>query len=181
MITWLPGYFIKTQPHWDVLKSGMYASIPWMFATVSDLIVGGFLVDYLINKGHEPTKVRRSMIVIGLAMGLFIVGVAFTGNPNVALVWLSISLSGLAFFAPIGWSLPALIAPKGSVGTVGGIMNFTNNVMAFVAPTYAGWVVEQTGSFASVFVTAAAILLIGILCYVILLGRIEPIPEPSAR
>jgi len=44
----------------------------------------------------------------------------------------------------VGWSIPSLIAPKGSVGTIGGVMNFVNNLI-----------------------------------YVVVLGRIEPIPDPS--
>jgi hypothetical protein len=40
--------------------------------------------------------------------------------------------------------------------------------------------VSATHSFASAFVTATAILLLGITGYTLLLGRIEPISEPTA-
>ena len=58
--------------------------------------------------------------------------------------------------------------------------NFLNNVMAIAAPIVTGFIAGGTGSFALGFVVAAIVLVIGILCYVFLLGRIEPIPEPAA-
>jgi dipeptide/tripeptide permease len=58
-------------------------------------------------------------------------------------------------------------------------MNFANNVMSIAAPIVAGYVVTATGSFTNVFLIAAAVLVIGILSYVLVLGRIEPIPDPA--
>jgi MFS transporter, ACS family, D-galactonate transporter len=110
---------------------------------------------------------------------LSIFGATTTHDPNVAIVYITIALAGLAVSAPIGWSIPALIAPRGAVGTVGSIMNFANNIMSIVAPIVAGYVVAATGSFTNVFFIAAAVLVVGILSYVFLLGRIEPIPEPA--
>jgi MFS family permease len=124
--------------------------------------------------------VRKVLITIGMVLGLAVIGAAFTTNPNVAIVWISIALGGLAFAAPIGWSIPGLIAPKGTVGSVGSIMNFFNNVAGIIAPIVAGFVLDRTGSFAINFLIAGVILLIGILCYVFLLGRIEQIQAPAA-
>ena len=50
-------------------------------------------------------------------------------------------------------------------------------IMAFVAPMVAGHIVASSGSFTTVFYTAAAALIAGVLSYVFLLGRIEPIAE----
>jgi sugar phosphate permease len=176
-LTWLPSYLIKTQ-HWDVLKSGLYTAIPWGVATITDLVIGGWLVDYLIARGFEQTKVRKTLIVLGMILGLAIVGATTTKDPAIAIIYISVALGGLAFSAPIGWSIPALIAPKGSVGTVGSIMNFFNNVMGIAAPIVTGYIVGETQSFTNAFLTAAAVLLVGIFAYVVILGKIEPIPEP---
>ncbi len=37
-LTWLPGYLVQSM-HMDILKSASFVAIPWMFATVSDLLV----------------------------------------------------------------------------------------------------------------------------------------------
>jgi MFS family permease len=80
----------------------------------------------------------------------------------------------------VGWSLPSLIAPKGGVGTVGGLMNFGNNLMGAAAPIATGFIVGATGSFGNAFLLAGVILVVGILSFVFLLGRIETIPEPKS-
>jgi sugar phosphate permease len=177
LLTWLPGYLVRTY-HMDIIKSGAYAMVPWIVAAIADLIVGGWLVDYLIKRGNEPTRVRKTIIVIGMLMGLTIIGATTTTNPTVAIFWITIALTGLACTAPIGWSIPSLIAPKGSVGSIGGIMNFFNNLMGILAPIVTGYIVAGTNSFTNAFIAAAVVLLIGIASYVWVLGRIEPIPDP---
>ncbi len=178
LLTWLPGYLVKTY-HMDIIKSGLYSMVPWLVAGAADLLVGGWLVDYLIGRGMDSNRVRKTIIVIGMLMGLTIIGAVTTHDPNVAVFWITVALTGLAATAPIGWSIPSLIAPKGSVGSVGGIMNFFNNVMGILAPIVTGYIVAGTSSFSNAFITAAVVLLVGIISYVWVLGRIEPIPEPT--
>jgi ACS family D-galactonate transporter-like MFS transporter len=91
---------------------------------------------------------------------------------------LTISLAGLAFAAPIAWSIPSLIAPKGTVGSVGGIMNFLGNFAGIVAPIVAGIVADRVG-FATNFLVTGGILLAGLFCFLILLGKIEQIQVPD--
>jgi MFS transporter, ACS family, D-galactonate transporter len=136
-------------------------------------------VDYLIARGYEANRVRKTLLVIGMLFGLCVIGAAFTNSANIAIIWISLGLGGLAFAAPIGSSIVALIAPEGSVGTVGGIVNFVNNLLGIAAPIVTGFIVGATGSFAAGFVVAAIVLGVGILCYIFLLGRIEQIPGPD--
>ena len=178
LLTWLPSYLVKTYQMGGI-KTGAYAMIPWIVAGIADLIVGGWLVDSLIRRGFDANRVRKTIIVIGMTMGLTIVFATMTRDVNVAVFWLTVALTGLACTAPIGWSIPALIAPKGSVGTIGGIMNFFNNCMGIAAPIVTGYIVAGTASFTNAFITAAVVLLIGIISYIWILGRIEPIPEPA--
>ncbi|KEO82788.1 MFS transporter [Tumebacillus flagellatus] len=175
-LTWLPGY-LQNQMHMTVLKSATYTAIPWLIATITDFFIGGFLVDKLVNRGFDQSKVRKTLFIIGLLLGLAVGGAAFTDNPNVAIIYISIALGGLAFAAPIGWSIPALIAPKGTVGMVGSIMNLVNNVMGILAPVITGYL-AVSGSFASGFKVAAVVLVIGIVAFGLLMGPIEKIRSP---
>jgi MFS transporter, ACS family, D-galactonate transporter len=177
-LTWLPGYLVQTL-HMSILKSAGYATIPWIFASLSDLLVGGFLVDYLIARGHDETRVRKTVLVGGMLLGLAVFGAVGTTNPFWAITWITIALTGLAAAAPVGSSIVSLIAPRGGTGTIGGIVNFTNNLMGVAAPVVTGFIVGLTHSFAGAFLVAGVVLLVGIFFYVVILGRIEPIPEPQ--
>jgi MFS family permease len=177
-LSWIPGY-LQTALHMTVLKSGFYTIVPWVVATITDIVIGGWLVDALIRRGYDATRVRKTLFTAGLILGIAVIGAAFTTNANIAILWISIALGGLAFAAPIGWSIPGLIAPKGTVGTVGSIMNFFNNLAGIVAPIAAGFIFQSTGSFAANFLVAGAILVLGIICFLLLLGRIEQIQKPE--
>jgi sugar phosphate permease len=178
LITWLPSY-LKSTFHESLIGSAGFAAIPWAVATVTDIAIGGFLVDYLIQKGYDSNRVRKTILIAGMVLGLAIVGAAFTKDIHVAIIWVSIALGGVAFSAPVGWSIPGLISPKGSVGTIGGIMNCFNNLANAAAPIATGIIVQQTGSFQLALSTAGIVLAIGIVSYWFVLGKIEPIPDPA--
>jgi len=179
-LTWLPSYLVQAM-HMSILTSAEYTAIPWLVATCADLLVGGWLIDRLVGSGRDESRVRKTVLIAGMVLGLAVFGATQTTDPAWAITWISIALGGLAAAAPVGWSLPSLIAPKGGVGTVGGIMNFVNNLMGAAAPIVTGIIVGSTSSFTNAFVVAGVILLIGIGAFVFLLGRIEPVPEPLQR
>lgn len=177
LLTWLPSY-LSAALHVNLLHSVLYSSVPWLFATFTDLLIGGWLVNVLIRRGRDASRTRQIILVGGTAFGLGILGAAHAHTPVTALFWISISIGGLSAAAPVGWSIPSLIAPEGSVGTLGGILNFGNQLSAIAAPIVTGYVVAATHSFAGAFIVATAFLLLGIAGYIFWLGRIEPIAEP---
>lgn len=177
-LTWLPSYLVHSM-HMGILKSAGYATIPWIFATLSDLFIGGFLVDYLIARGMEESRARKIIVVGGMLLGLAVFGAVFTTSPVWALVWITVALTGLAASAPVGSSCVSLIAPRGGTATIGGIVNFCNNLTGIAAPIITGLVVGATHSFVGAFFIAGVVLVVGIFFYTVVLGRIEPIPEPA--
>ena len=58
-------------------------------------------------------------------------------------------------------------------------MNLFGNLSSAAAPVATGLIVARTGSFSTAIVTAAVILIVGVLAYVFVLGRIEKIAEPN--
>ncbi len=176
LLNWLPTY-LSIAHHMDLLHSVFYTSAPWLFATITDVFVGGWLVDTLIRRGWDANRVRQSVLIIGTAFGLGIFGAARPSSAAAALCWISLALGGLAAAAPVAWTVPSLIAPREGVGTLASIANLSSQLAGISAPIITGYIVAATHSFAAAFVAAAAILLLGISGYVFLLGRIERIAE----
>jgi ACS family D-galactonate transporter-like MFS transporter len=175
-LTWLPSY-LSVAHHVDLLRSVLYTSIPWLFATLTEVVLGGWLVDSLIQRGWNAVRVRQVALIGGTCLGLGILGAAKAQSPEAAVFWISVSLGGLSAASPVGWSIPALIAPRESVGTLGGILNFCNQLSGIAAPIATGYIVQATHSFSWAFTAAAAFLLVGIAGYVFLLRNMEPIPD----
>ena len=127
LLTWLPSY-ISMVLHVDLLHSVLYTSIPWLFATLMDIAVGGWLVNALIQSGYDASRVRRIILIGGTLCGLGILGAANPHSVHQALIWISISIGGLAAAAPVGWSIPSLITHRNNVGKVSGIVNCSNQL-----------------------------------------------------
>jgi MFS transporter, ACS family, D-galactonate transporter len=172
LLAWLPSYLTLALGI-DPYHSFLYTSLPWLVATFCDLAIGGWLVDALIRHGFEASRVRQAVLIGGTTFGLGILGAANAHSAPQALVWISISIGGLSAAAPVGWSVPGLIASRNNVGRVGGIMNFSNQVSGIAASTITGYLfaAHQVGW---VFGIAGIYLTVGIGAYIFLLGRIEP-------
>ena len=180
LLTWLPSY-LSFALHIDLIHSFLYTSVPWLFATFTDLALGGWFVDFLIQRGSNSSLVRRIVLIGGTTCGLGILGAAHAHTPAQALIWISISIGGLSAASPVGWSIPSLIATGNNVGKVGGIMNFSNQVSGIAAPIITGYIVSAQHSYTWVFGASAIYLVIGIAAYIFLLGRIEPLKHaPSS-
>ena len=178
LLTWLPSYLSMARGI-DFLHSALYTSLPWLVATVADILVGGWLVDKLVQSGLEPSRVRRTILIAGTSLGMGMLGAMYAQSTAGAVAWISVAIGGLSAAAPVCWSVPSLIAPRESVGTLGGIMNFGSQLSAIAAPIVTGYVVEFTHSFHWAFALAAGLLALGVAGYIFLLGRIESIPEPA--
>jgi MFS transporter, ACS family, D-galactonate transporter len=177
LLTWLPSY-LSGALHIDLLHSFLYTSVPWVVATVTDLFIGGWLVDFLICRGFNSSLVRRIVLIGGTAFGLGILGAVHAQSAAQALLWISVSIGGLSAAAPVGWTVPSLIARRDDVGKVAGIMNFSNQVSGIAAPIDTGYLVTAFHTYAWAFGISAIYLVIGIAAYLFLLGKIELMSAP---
>jgi len=177
LVFWLPT-FLSSAMHTTAVRAALYSSVPWLFATACELLIGGVMVDKLIEHGRQADRVRRLVLIIGTSLGLALLGATTTSRLPLALSWITLAIGGLSAASAIGWSIPSLIAPKESVGTLGGILNTCNQISAFSAGIVTGFILRHH-SFVPAMAVAAVYLTIGILGYIFLLGKIQPLPEPG--
>ena len=177
LLTWLPGYLEK-QFHLRLLTGGFYAMIPWLVAVIAQFLVSSLVMDRIIARTGDQTRARRVVLVLSMSLSLAVVGAAYAPTVASAVAFLSIGAAGLAVSVPAGASIVGLIAPEGYSGSLGGIVNFVANGFGIAAPVVTGMVVDATGSFAGAFLLTGVVLLGGIVCYTVVLGRIERMGEP---
>lgn len=177
LLTWLPGY-MQTSMNQSVLQSGIYAAVPALAMFVSELTIGGWWVDRVIGRGANPDRIRKGVLVAGMIVALFTVGAAFSNSPLVAITWIAIGSAGIALVYVTSNSLPALIAPEGSAGSLAAIVNCVNLLAGVAAPIVTGFIVDATGHFVYAFIIGGIALIGGLASYLLLMGRIEPIPAP---
>jgi len=76
------------------------------------------------------------------------------------------------------WSLPADVAPTdGQVASIGGIQNFASNLAGVLGATTTGALIAFTGgSYVAALVLSGGLALLGAFSYLVIVGRIEPLP-----
>lgn len=179
LITWLPTYLAQSKGV-SLQQSFLYTGAPWLVAAACGFLIGGVLVDALIRRGYNASAVRRVVLITGTVCGLGILGAAYAHTVSAALLWITLSIGGLSAASPVIWSLPSFLVPNTSTGKVGGIVNFSNQLSAIAAPIVTGYTVGATHHYTLAFAIPAVYIALGILAYVILLGRIEPIDVREA-
>lgn len=175
LLLWLPTFF-KQQFKLDLLSTSLLIAIPWFVSAIAGITAGGFLVDYLIKRGMERSKVYRRIITIGMLLGLAFLGSLLTENPALSMIFITIGLAGISSTAPIGWTIANQISPPGTTAFTSSIVNFANNLFGgIIASALTGYIVEVTGSFQLAFLIAGGVLLTGLFFYLFVLGEINPI------
>jgi ACS family glucarate transporter-like MFS transporter len=176
-ISWLPGYLVMER-RFGVREMAVYSSVPYV-AMLVVIFLAGLLSDRLIAHGFAEVRVRKGFIVAGMSLGCLIV-VAGMVEDHATAVWLLIAaLCGLGLATPNTWALTQAICEKRIVGTVSGIQNLGGNVGGILAPLVTGYIAHVTGSFVLALSLTGAILVGGILAYVILVTRKVATPEGS--
>lgn len=184
-ITWFPSYLVQGRG-FDLLQLGIYGTIPALVAIPGGWI-GGLVSDGLVRRGATLTVARKTCLVGGMLFSSVIILAALVQSAAGALALLSVSYASLTFAAASVWSLPADVAPEsvGSsvnwVGSIGGIQNFASNTAGILSPIVVGFFVGTTGSYVTGLVIAGVLAIIGAFSYLLVVGRIEPLPTEGIR
>jgi ACS family D-galactonate transporter-like MFS transporter len=173
LLTWMPTFFFRTYGM-RAIYANAYATIPWLISALAALFVGGAVIDGLVSRGEDETRVRKTVLVIGMLLGLAVAAATWMQGAFGAVIVMCVALAGLGMSGPVVWSLPALIAPRGTAGRVAAMMNCGGAFGAIVAPIAAGYVASATGGFQVVFYMTTLVMLIGVAGFTFFLGPIAP-------
>jgi MFS family permease len=171
-LTWLPGYLIEER-NLDLNAVAFYATLPWVAGMLAQPLIGIF-ADYLIGRGNNATFVKKSLLIVTQVIALTVIGAAYAKSAEIAAWLLIIALAAESASTAILWTLPQDLAPEGTSGTLGGIMNTSGAVAAIVSPIITGFVAQRFG-FAPALVVGGVSMLAASLSVLFFLTKIEPI------
>jgi ACS family D-galactonate transporter-like MFS transporter len=172
-VSWLPGYFVLERKM-TLLKSGIVSALPFWVGIITTL-AGGWLADYLVQKGVSITVTRKSIIGIGMtAATVFVSTAAFVPQSWLAVTLLTLCVGSLRMTTGSVNALPIDLAAPSEVGTLSSIQNFFGNIGAVSATIVTGYLVNMNGSFTLALVVAGAMATLGAGAYVFILGDMAP-------
>ena len=173
LISWLPIYLVKAQG-FSLPMMGVLAGLVYLLSAACALLFG-HLADWWMRAGASSHQVRMTMIVASCVIGTGSMLACALGNAHVAIAALLVfplanGLCGFNFYA-IGQTL----AGPHAAGKWVGVQNAIGSSSGIVAPIFTGMVIDRTGSFSMAFFAAAGVGLAGLLAWVFLVRRVEPI------
>ena len=169
-VTWLPGYLILERKM-SLLRSGIVSALPF-WAGLMGTLGGGWLGDYLIQRGVSTVVSRKSIIGTGLCVStVLVITAAFIEQSWLAVTLLTLCVGSLRLATGSVNSLPIDLAPRPMVGALTSIQNFFGSIGGLMAPIVTGYIVNATGSFAASFVVAGGMALFGAMSYVLIVSR----------
>lgn len=177
-LTWLPGYLI-TARNLELKEVAFYATLPWIAGMVAQPLVG-FLSDNLVKRGYDITRVKKTLLVILQIISLAIIGAALTESAETAALLLIITMAAESASAAVLWSIPSDLAPKGTAGTLGGIMNTAGAMAAIVSPIFTGYIAQNYG-FTAALVVGGSMMAAAALSVIFFLTKIRPMSTKQER
>lgn len=169
-LTWFPTYLMQARGM-SMLHAGAAAIGPYL-AAAAGVMFGGWWGDTMIARGISVSAARKTPMVIGLLFTGTIVLANFTASNS-----LVIAILCVAFFAQgmssTTWVVVSEIAPHELVGMTGSIASFASNLAGIITPITIGFIVQKTGSFEWALGFCAIVALLGVVCYTLVLGKVE--------
>jgi ACS family hexuronate transporter-like MFS transporter len=163
---WMPSYF-TAKFHLDLSHLGLPLIIVYSASTIGS-IAGGWLPESFHRLGVSPTYARLGAMLFCacLVVPIFLVNYLHSE-------WIAIALLSLAAAAHQGWSANLYTTssdmfPRSAVGSVNGIGGMAGAVGGALLMNYAGYIVQLTHSYASLFAIAASAYLLAFFIMVLL-------------
>src|SRR6266852_272483 len=174
-VSWLPGYLVLERKL-TLLQSGIASALPF-WAGLLGTLGGGWLGDYLIQRGVTTTVSRKSIIGAGLTGStVLVIAAAYVEQSWLAVTLLTLCVGSLRLATGSANSLSIDLAPPGAVGSLSSIQNLFGNVGGLLAPIVTGRIVGVTGSFVFALLVAGGMALFGAISYVFIMGNVEKDP-----
>lgn len=172
-LTWFPTYLVEFR-HLSFVKTGLYASVPFLAAFVG-VLLSGFVSDRLLRRGNSLSVARKTPIICGLLLSSSIIGANYVEAPELVIAFMALAFFGNGL-ASIGWSLISSVAPRRLIGLTGGTFNFISNLSGITTPLIIGYL-AQGGNFAPGLTYIATVAVIGALAYILMIGKVERVED----
>ena len=175
LLFWLPK-FLHHRYGLDLTELGPPLVVIYLMADAGS-IAGGWLAGWFLRLGLRLNTARKgAMLVCALA----VVPIVFA--PSMHHLWGAVALIGLAAGAHQGWSANLFtttsdLYPSAAVASVVGIGGFAGAVSGALVSTAVGFVLQATGSYTLLFITAGGMYLLALAVMHALAPRWTPVHD----
>jgi len=173
LLTWIPSYLVGERG----LSVGWMASVvsAALIAVAAATVMAGWISDRLIARGSSVTRVRKSVVVLGLTGSSIILPVPFTSDTTLSVILLFCACLFFGAYTSNHWAITQTLAGPSMAGRWTSLQNGIGNISGIIAPWLAGFIVQTSGSSKLAFVISALIVLAGAGFWGLFVGEVEQI------
>ena len=173
LLTWLPSYLVKER-NFSIQGMANIASLAFL-AVASATVLAGWISDRWIARGGSPTRVRKTVVVTGLASSAIILPVAFVDSVALSIALLFLSCMAFGTYTSNHWAITQTLAGPLMAGRWTSLQNGIGNLSGVLAPLLAGFIVQTSGSSKLAFLISALIVLFGAAMWGLVVGPVEQV------
>jgi nitrate/nitrite transporter NarK len=173
ILSWLPDYLVRER---GFSMSGMatVAGSAYLINALSAL-GAGWVTAVWRRSGRSTSAFYKSLMAFGhiASMGAMVGMEILPLQGCIACLCLFEIAAGIS--SPGVYAIPQIIAGPTATGRWVGVQNACGNLAGFFAPLVTGVLLQATGHFASAFLLAGAVNILGLVGWVWMLPKIEPL------
>jgi len=180
VLTWMPTYLV-TYRHFNADEMAATGTTGYII-TAGCAILMGMLADRWVRAGRSRDVIYKGLMALNhvASIGCMLGMALLPANGLVACLFVFSAVTGLS--SPGYYAIPQTMAGPLASGRWVGVQNTLGNVSGIIAPAMTGILVGLSGGhFETAFALAAAMNVLGILGWVIILPRIAPVDWKQQR
>jgi len=164
LLFYLPSYF-AARFHLDLSHLGLPLIIVYSTSTLGS-VVGGWLPSPFHRMGLSTTHSRLTAMLLCACLVVPLFWLTQLQSEAMAIVLLSLAAGAHQGFSANLLTTPSDMFPRTAVGSIAGIGGMAGAVGGALMMNYAGYILQLTGSYASLFAIAACAYLVALLVLV---------------
>ncbi|HET7882167.1 MAG TPA: MFS transporter [Acetobacteraceae bacterium] len=159
-LSWLPDY-LQTARGLSIMKSGLFTSVPFLLGTAV-IVLTNWIGDRILTHQTMREGARRIVVVACLLFCSLGMAIPFVDSLTLVIILTIFPVSFGGTATAVNAALcNDLLRSQADSGRAFAFMVLGGNVFGLLAPIVTGYIVGATGSFASAFILAGALSLIG--------------------
>ena len=173
VISWLPLYLVKARGFSVAEMASLSGAVYLVYAGAA--AGGGWLTDRWIEAGASTGLARKTAATLAHLLGAVGLLMSAWGGPVVSLVGLFVTGVGFGLVSPHIFATAQVLAGPRATGKWIGVQNCIGNLSGIVGPLLNGEIIDRTGGFQGAFVLTAAVAVVGIAGWLLLIPKVEPL------
>ena len=173
MLTWLPYYLVHARGL-SINAMGKSAGIYYL-TDAGSAAATGWVADFWMRHGGSTTVVRKSIMGVGCVISIVATAGCALAGPERYFAWLLGAGVGCGMMGVGVFAYSQTLAGPEAAGKWTGLQNGFGNFAGVIGPLLTGIVVDKTGSFLAPFAITVAVLILGAIAWVWVVGPLQQV------